>query len=87
MMKIFAILTLAVWCGLSANAKADDSVGIEGSPEALFKKLDSNGDGKLTASEIPKEQARFFERTAADRGHQQGRGAEPGRVRRCDAES
>ena len=61
-MKIFAILTLALWSGLSANAKADDSVGIEGSPEALFKKLDTNGDGKLTASEIPKKQAKFFER-------------------------
>jgi Ca2+-binding EF-hand superfamily protein len=61
-MKLFAILTLALWCGLSANAKADDSVGIEGSPEALFKKLDTNADGKLTASEIPKEQAKFFER-------------------------
>ena len=29
---------------------------------ALFQKLDKNGDGKLTASEIPEDQARFFER-------------------------
>jgi Ca2+-binding EF-hand superfamily protein len=31
-------------------------------PEELFKQLDKNGDGKLTANEVPDEQRRFFER-------------------------
>jgi Ca2+-binding EF-hand superfamily protein len=62
MKKVFAVLTLALWAGLSAHAKADDSAGIESTPDELFKKLDANGDGKLTASEIPKEQGKFFER-------------------------
>ena len=30
--------------------------------EELFKKLDKNGDGKLTPDEIPEEQGRFFDR-------------------------
>ena len=44
------------------SARAGDSARIESSPDELFKKLDTNGDGKLTASEIPKEQLKFFER-------------------------
>ena len=31
-------------------------------PGALFQRLDKNGDGKITAGEIPEDQARFFER-------------------------
>src|SRR5579872_7105763 len=38
---------------------ADDA---KKSPDDLFKKLDVNGDGKLSASEIPKEQRKFFDR-------------------------
>src|SRR5580692_4881462 len=30
--------------------------------EALFKKLDANGDGQLTSDEIPEEQQRLFKR-------------------------
>jgi Ca2+-binding EF-hand superfamily protein len=62
MKKIFAIFTLALSASLALHAQADDSAGIETSPDELFKKLDVNGDGTLTASEIPKEQRKFFER-------------------------
>lgn len=40
-------------------AVAEDGVP---EPKTLFKQLDVNNDGKLTAAEIPKEQTRFFER-------------------------
>jgi Ca2+-binding EF-hand superfamily protein len=62
MKKIAAILTLMLSAGLLGRAQADDSPGIETQPDELFKKLDTNGDGILTASEIPKEQQKFFER-------------------------
>jgi Ca2+-binding EF-hand superfamily protein len=62
MKKIAAILTLVLSAGLIGQARADDSPGIETKPDELFKKLDTNGDGVLTASEIPKEQQKFFER-------------------------
>jgi Ca2+-binding EF-hand superfamily protein len=62
MKKIAAILTLLLSAGLFGRARADDSPGIETKPDELFKKLDTNGDGVLTASEIPKEQQKFFER-------------------------
>jgi Ca2+-binding EF-hand superfamily protein len=62
MKKIAAILTLMLSAGLLGRAHADDSPGIETQPDELFKKLDTNGDGVLTASEIPKEQQKFFER-------------------------
>lgn len=32
-------------------------------PEALFKQLDKNDDGKITKDEVPEEQRRFFERS------------------------
>jgi len=45
---------------LSMAAAADDAAAID--PDPLFKKLDTNGDGKLTSSEIPAEHKKFFER-------------------------
>jgi Ca2+-binding EF-hand superfamily protein len=41
-------------------ASAQDGVP---KPEELFQQLDKNGDGKLTAEEVPEEQRRFFERS------------------------
>jgi len=32
-------------------------------PEELFQRLDKNGDGKLTAEEVPEDQRRFFDRS------------------------
>jgi Ca2+-binding EF-hand superfamily protein len=54
----FAALIIALGCG--AQAFADDDT--QAAPDELFKKLDVNGDGKLTASEIPQEHRKFFER-------------------------
>jgi Ca2+-binding EF-hand superfamily protein len=62
-MKLFlAILSLVLSAGLAAAAGGDDSAAVETKPDELFKKLDTNGDGTLTASEIPKEHQKFFER-------------------------
>jgi Ca2+-binding EF-hand superfamily protein len=41
-------------------AEESDTTGK--SPEALFAELDKNGDGKLTADEIPESRKRFFDR-------------------------
>jgi Ca2+-binding EF-hand superfamily protein len=57
-----ATLVLALSTAFATAARADDPAGVEGNPDALFKKLDTNGDGVLTASEIPAEQRKFFER-------------------------
>jgi Ca2+-binding EF-hand superfamily protein len=62
MKKLLAICALVLSASLAASARAGDSDAVESSPDELFKKLDTNGDGKLTASEIPKEQLKFFER-------------------------
>jgi len=62
MKSICAILALALSVCLAAGARADDSAGVETDPDALFKKLDTNGDGMLTRSEIPKEHLKEFER-------------------------
>ena len=56
------VLTLAAMALLFAGAvelRADDG---QKAADDLFKKLDVNGDGKLTASEIPPQQRKFFER-------------------------
>ncbi|HEV8002973.1 MAG TPA: EF-hand domain-containing protein, partial [Planctomycetaceae bacterium] len=62
MKKFLAICALALSASFATGVRAGDSAGAEGSPDELFKKLDTNGDGKLVASEIPKEQLKFFER-------------------------
>jgi Ca2+-binding EF-hand superfamily protein len=62
MRNILAIFALGLSLSLAAAARADDSPGIETNPDELFKKLDTDGDGVLTASEIPKEQLKFFQR-------------------------
>lgn len=43
------------------SAFADDKPAAEKKPEDLFKELDKNGDGKLSASEADGERKRFFE--------------------------
>jgi Ca2+-binding EF-hand superfamily protein len=62
MKNLLAICALVLWASLAAGAHAGDSDGVETNPDELFKKLDTNGDGILTASEIPKEHLKFFER-------------------------
>jgi Ca2+-binding EF-hand superfamily protein len=62
MKMIAAVFTLMLSAGIIGRAEAEDSPGIETQPSELFKKLDTNGDGILTASEIPKEQQKFFDR-------------------------
>jgi Ca2+-binding EF-hand superfamily protein len=62
MRNIVTIFALGLSLTLAAAARAGDSPGIETNPDELFKKLDTNGDGVLTASEIPKDHLKFFER-------------------------
>jgi Ca2+-binding EF-hand superfamily protein len=62
MKHLLAICALVLSASLAAQVRAGDSAGAESSPDELFKKLDTNGDGTLTVSEIPKEQLKFFER-------------------------
>jgi Ca2+-binding EF-hand superfamily protein len=62
MRNLLAIFALGLSVSLAAAARAGDSPGTETNPDELFKKLDTNGDGVLTASEIPKEHLKFFER-------------------------
>jgi Ca2+-binding EF-hand superfamily protein len=50
--------TILVFSG-AAQLRADDA---KNSADDLFKKLDANGDGKLTASEISPQHRKFFER-------------------------
>src|SRR5579862_7382365 len=53
-----AVVVFLGWVTMATVA--DDAAAID--PDPLFKKLDTNGDGKLTASEIPAEHKKFFER-------------------------
>ena len=53
------IAAVAVLTGFPAFGIADDSGP---NPQELFKKLDSNGDGKLTPDEISEGQEKFFNR-------------------------
>ena len=57
--KVFFLAATVLALGSVSQALAADS---QRSPDELFKKLDVNGDGKLTASEIPPEHRKFFER-------------------------
>ena len=50
---------VAMLCGGGSWAWGEDAPF---DADAVFKKLDKNGDGKLAASEVPDEQTRFFER-------------------------
>jgi Ca2+-binding EF-hand superfamily protein len=52
------LATIVCVMGSVLVAQGDDGP----SADDLFKKLDTNGDGVLTASEIPKAHAKFFER-------------------------
>ena len=55
----FCSAALAVTSGGGMTAFAQD---VAPEAEALFQKLDKNGDGKLSKDEVPEEQSRFFER-------------------------
>ncbi len=62
MKKLSLIFALCLMTGLVGGLRAEDPADTEAKPDELFKKLDTNGDGVLTASEIPKEHQKFFER-------------------------
>jgi Ca2+-binding EF-hand superfamily protein len=62
MKHIFAVVAFSLSVTAMAGVRAGEPGGIETNPDELFKKLDANGDGVLTASEIPKEHLKFFER-------------------------
>ena len=55
----FCSAALAVMSGGGMTVFAQD---VAPEAEALFQKLDKNGDGKLSKDEVPEEQSRFFER-------------------------
>lgn len=57
MQRFTWLATCVAICGFAAAAMTDDSPTGE-----IFRDLDKNGDGKLTADEIPAAQMRFFER-------------------------
>jgi Ca2+-binding EF-hand superfamily protein len=59
MKSVLAFSVVVIALAGVASAVADDT---QVTPDELFKKLDTNGDGKLTASEIPAEHRKFFER-------------------------
>jgi Ca2+-binding EF-hand superfamily protein len=46
----------------AASGAAEENDAAGKSPAALFAELDKNGDGKLTADEVPQSQKRFFNR-------------------------
>jgi Ca2+-binding EF-hand superfamily protein len=62
MKKLSLIFALCVSAGLVSGVRAEDPAETETKPDALFEKLDTNKDGVLTASEIPQEHQKFFER-------------------------
>ncbi len=55
-MKRFGLLAMLLASGSAAFAQDAPK------PNDLFKQLDKNNDGKLVKSEVPEDQARFFER-------------------------
>lgn len=57
-MKRFSILSGIVLACATSMFAADEGP----KPDELFKQLDTNGDGKLAADEIPDAQKRFFDR-------------------------
>jgi Ca2+-binding EF-hand superfamily protein len=62
MKKLSLIFALFVSAGLVSGVRAEDPAETETKPDELFQKLDTNKDGVLTASEIPQEHQKFFER-------------------------
>jgi Ca2+-binding EF-hand superfamily protein len=59
MKKVLTLAALSLVFSGAVQLRADDA---KNTADDLFKKLDVNGDGKLTASEIPPQHRKFFER-------------------------
>ncbi len=60
-MTMRIMLAALVVAGLSAaRLQAEDG---KSDPAGVFKRLDTNGDGKLTAEEVPADKREFFDRT------------------------
>src|SRR5580704_2811486 len=59
MMRVFSLAVMALVLATASHLFSDEP---EAKPDDLFKKLDVNGDGKLTSSEIPQQHRKFFER-------------------------
>ena len=62
MKKLSLVFALFVSVGLVSGVRAQDGTETETKPDELFQKLDTNKDGVLTASEIPQEHQKFFDR-------------------------
>lgn len=61
MKRIHWAMSAAVLAVFGNHAMIQGQDGSQDS-EAIFKRLDKNSDGKLTASEVPEDQKRFFDR-------------------------
>ncbi len=59
MKRVFSLAAMALVLATATQLYSDEP---EAKTDELFKKLDVNGDGKLTASEIPPQHRKFFER-------------------------
>jgi Ca2+-binding EF-hand superfamily protein len=58
-MKSAVICLCVIFCLAGANDAADEGVP---APETLFKQLDTDGDGQLTAGEVPEDKRPLFDR-------------------------
>lgn len=62
MKRLGILCTVGVSALLTSSAAAWAQDGVPNAEE-LFKRLDKNGDGKVTKEEVPEEQRRFFDRS------------------------
>src|SRR5688572_19672423 len=58
----WTLLAGGLLLALGSARAADDEAPEDPGPGALFERLDTNGDGQLTAEEVPEEHQRLFDR-------------------------